>query len=194
MLTDSTAVGLHEAFGRILDRANSIATSSTSRIITLEHLEAIARALRCEWAVSWEADSAGKFLNAASIWKLSEVKAQEVEQDTYARQLRMSEATAGHVWRSRKPIWMTDVFRVMCSPRCLLAKQAGLEGGVWIPLKTLSAVYGVLEIVATRADAVIAVERLAVSFGYLIEAALLDGRAPSIGGLPAHVGTARFEP
>jgi hypothetical protein len=111
------------------------------------------------------------------------VTAQELEQDTYTRQLTMGVGIAGHVWRSRKAIWTTDMTRVMCLPRCLHAKQAGLEGGVWIPLKTVNAVYGALELLGRQplpahADAVIALERLAVSLGYLIEATLPDGFAP----------------
>ena len=131
----------------------------------------------------WEVDPVGKVLYAATSWKHSEVTAHLLEQDTYTRQLTMGEGIAGHVWRSRKAVWTTDITRVMCLPRCLHAKQAGLEGGVWIPLKTVSAVYGVLELLGRRplsagADAVIAVERLAVSLGYLIEATLPDEFAP----------------
>jgi hypothetical protein len=174
---------LQEALGRILDRANNIATSSASTIITLELLGATARALRCEWAVFWKVQPGDKVLFAAARWKHSEVTAQELEQDTYTCQLTMGEGIAGHVWRSREAIWTTDITRVMSLPRCLHAKQAGLEGGVWIPLKTVSAVYGVLELLGRQplpahAEAVAAVERLAVSLGYLIEATLPDGFAP----------------
>jgi hypothetical protein len=180
VVTDPTTAALHEAFGRILERANS---SATSRIITVELLEAIALAVRCEWAVFWEVHPAGKFLYAAVLWKDSQIAAQDLEQDTYARQLTMSEGAAGQVWRSRKPTWTTDIVRDMCLPRSLHAKQAGLQGGVWIPLKTVNAVYGVLELlgrhpVPARADTVVAVERLAVSLGCLMEAALFDGLAP----------------
>ena len=183
MLTDSTVAGLQETLGRILDRANNIAASSASRIITLELLDATARALRCEWAVFWQVDLAGKVLYAATSCKHSEVTAQLLEQDTCTRQLTMGEGIAGRVWRSGKAVWTTDITRVMCLPRRLHAKQPGLEGGVWIPLKTVSGVYGVLELLGRQplpahAEAVIAVERLAVSLGYLIEATLRDGFAP----------------
>ena len=181
--TDSAAVGLQEALGRILDRANTIATSSASKIITLELLDATARALRCELAVFWEVHPASKVLYAATIWKQSEATTQELERDTCARQLTIGEGIAGHVWRSLKTTWATDITRVMCLPRCIHAEQAGLGGGIWIPLKTVSAVYGVLELlgrqpIPAHADAVLAVERLAVSLGYLIEATLPDGFAP----------------
>jgi hypothetical protein len=161
LLTDSTVADLQEALGRIVDRANNIATSSSSRIITLELLDATAHALRCEWAVFWEVHPAGKVLYAATSWKHSEVTGQELEQDTYNRQLTMGEGIAGNVWRLRKAVWTTDITRVMSLPRCLHAKRAGLEGGVWIPLKTVSAVYGVLELLGRQplpphADAVIA--------------------------------------
>ncbi len=180
MVTDPTAATLHEAFGRILERANS---SASPRIVTPNLLEEIAIALRCDWAVFWEAHQAGKFLYAAVMWRHPQLAGHDLEQSTYARQLTMSEGTAGHVWRSRKPTWTTDIIRDMCLPRCVHAKLAGLHGGIWIPLKTVSAVYGVIELLgryplAERADAVTAVEGLAVSLGYLMEAALLDGLTP----------------
>jgi len=56
------------------------------------------------------------------------------------------EGTAGHVWRTRKPVRTTDIVHDMCLPRSLDAKEASLQGGVWFALKADDAAYGVKEL------------------------------------------------
>lgn len=85
-------------------------------------------------------------LHPAAVWSESGVSADLLERDTHDRKLSLSEGTAGHVWRSRKPVWTTNIALDMCLPRSLDATSAGLHGGVWFALKTDAAVYGVIEL------------------------------------------------
>jgi GAF domain len=174
-----THPGLHGAFARILERAKS---GTTTGIISVNLLEEMALVFKCEWATFWQANLGRGFLYAAVVWTDGHIAAQRLEEDTYRRQLTASEGTAGHVWRTRKPIWTMDIIRDMCLPRSLDAKQAGLRGGVWIPLKTVDVVYGVIELLGhnplpASEETIMEVEQLAVSLGGLIQAAFLRGRA-----------------
>ena len=62
------------------------------------------------------------------------------EADTLPRQLSMSEGTAGHVWRSRKPVWTNSLMRDMCLARSTEATEAGLQGGLWFAIKNSTTV------------------------------------------------------
>jgi hypothetical protein len=88
----------------------------------------------------------------------------------------MSEGNAGHVWRTRTPIWTTNLVRDMCLPRSLEAREAGLVGGIWFAVKTDEAVYGVIELlgrqVAHPSEALmVEIEHLGIQLGRLFEAA-----------------------
>ena len=183
MVTRSDSASCTKRSRAFLRRANS---SASPRIIHgRTSCRRCACALRCEWADFLGSASGTQVLVCRRDVETSTASPPRTSRRTLiARQLTMSEGTAGHVWRSRKTTWTTDIVRDMCLPRCVDAKQAGLQGGVWVPLKTVNAVYGVLELlgrhpVPARADRVVAVEQLAVSLGCLIEAALFDGLAPT---------------
>jgi hypothetical protein len=59
-------------------------------------------------------------------------------------------------------------------PRSLLASEAGLRGGMWFAVKTDTAMYGVIELLAREmpsisAETLAAVERVGSRLGYVIE-------------------------
>ena len=70
--------------------------------------------------------------------------------ENFLRTLSLSEGTAGHVWRSRKPVWSVNLVQDMCFPRSVDAEGAGLHGGVWLAINTDTAVYGVIELLGTQ--------------------------------------------
>ena len=106
----------------------------------------IGTSLSCGWATRWRVNSAHQSLDPVVTWNAEGVLAPKLELHTKNRRLSLSEGNAGHVWRTRKPIWSNDFVRDMCLPRSIDASEAGLSGGIWFALKTDSTVYGVIEI------------------------------------------------
>jgi GAF domain-containing protein len=137
-------------------------------------LELLGTALDCDWGTFWEVDGSARVLRPVATWSRLGAKVMELEADTRGRALSLSEGTAGHVWRSRKPIWTSNLFRDMCLPRSLDAGFAGLQGGVWFPLKTDDAVYGILEFLGTSlpdagGDLLTGIEGFGIRIGHEIE-------------------------
>lgn len=78
-------------------------------------LQILGEVLGCEWGSFWKVN-VNKLLPAAN-WSAPSVQAPELDSDTRQRTLSMSEGTAGHVWRSRKPVWTLIGPRLsMCGP------------------------------------------------------------------------------
>jgi len=137
-----------------------------------ELLKLLAEAIGCEWGTFWKVDH--NILRVTSTWSTPSMTATELNADTRNRTISPSEGTAGHVWRSRKPIWTVDLVSDMCLPRSLEAKSAGLQGGVWFALKTDQAVYGVIELLGKNLprgtdELLVTVENLGIRLGRLIE-------------------------
>lgn len=122
-----------------------LGSTQTKLTLSLTLLETIGRSLPCEWGTFWSVDSAHHELVPTITWTASDVIAPKLEIHTKDRRLSLSEGNAGHVWRTRKPIWTTDILKDMCLPRSIDAQEAGLKGGVWFALKTDTVVYGVIE-------------------------------------------------
>lgn len=137
-------------------------------------LEQLASAARCEWGAYWTLDPTSQRLQAAASWSALGLKGERFEQDARARTLTPNYGNAGQVWRSRKPIWTTHLGSDLCWPRCLRAVEAGLRGGVWFAVKTDTAVYGVVELLARtlpykKAGTLATVERTGFRLGYALE-------------------------
>ena len=130
-------------------------------------------ALQCQWGTFWLVDPSVMLLNPIATWS-NQLGTLKLEQDTQAKSLSLSEGNAGHVWRSKKPIWTVDLIKDMCIPRSLDAETAGLHGGIWFALKTERAVYGVIELLGVDLpeadDELLAgIEILGIHFGKIIE-------------------------
>jgi hypothetical protein len=94
VVTNPTLTSLQDAFARVRQLASK---GGEPRTISVNLLEAIARALACQWATFWQVSSTGTYLYSAVTWKDGRVAADRLEQDTYPRNLTMSEGTAGQV-------------------------------------------------------------------------------------------------
>ena len=166
---------------RVSDFSRSIAdalqvfeSSGAPADVTPGVLEVLAHAANCEWAMYWKVDGAQHVLRPAATWRAPTVASPQLERDTAGRMLTLSEGTAGHVWRTRKPIWTTDLVRDMCLPRSLDAKYAGLAGGIWFAVKTDEVVYGVIELlgrdVAPSGEALLVeIEHLGILLGRAVQ-------------------------
>ncbi len=132
------------ALKRAFEQTTNILRISSE--ISLESLGALAESLRCDWATYWQVDPAAQVLRAKVTWRRPGVDSAHLARDTQGRSLTMSEGVAGHVWRSRKPIWTNNIVQDMCLPRSLDASEAGLHGGVWFAVQNKRTVYGVIEL------------------------------------------------
>ena len=137
-------------------------------------LEQLANAARCEWGAYWVLDPQSRQLQAVASWSALGPKGERFEQDARVRTLASNQGNAGQVWRSRKPIWTTNLVLDMCLPRSLEASEAGLRGGVWFAVKTDTAIYGVIELLARtlpykNSEALAAIERAGFRLGCVLE-------------------------
>lgn len=137
-------------------------------------LAEIAEIFSCQWATLWLIHPEEPRLHPDLVWNLDATQVWNLEQSTRVRTLTLSEGTAGHVWRSRKPVWSANLIADMCLPRSLKAEEAGLKGGVWIPIKTDSAVYGVIELLGIdiplpSEELMVSIEQFGISIGLLME-------------------------
>ncbi len=145
----------------------------------LKLLAIIGEALQCDWGTYWEVDSRRHSLRAIATWSVPEIKARDLERDTRSKNLSLSEGTAGHVWRGKKPIWTTDLISDMCLPRSLEAESAGLHGGVWFAVKTDLAVYGVIELLGKKVhppteELLLGIEAFGIKLGRLLESSQIS--------------------
>jgi hypothetical protein len=148
--------------------------TQTQLALALNLLESIGPSLDCEWGTFWIVDSVHHELVPTVTWAARGVVAPKLETHTRNRRLSLSEGNAGHVWRTRRPIWTTDILTDMCLPRSIDAREAGLAGGVWFALKTDTAVYGVIEmlgrhIATTNEELLLNLESLGIQIGRKLE-------------------------
>jgi hypothetical protein len=169
----------------IAERLAQLAEATDGAIALLRsepHIEAVAQAVlgrlanaaRCEWGAYWALDPPTQRLQAVARWSALGPKGERLNQDARVRTLATNEGNAGRVWRTRKPIWTTNLVLDMCLPRSLEASEAGLRGGVWFAVKTDTAIYGVIELLARtlpykNPEDLAAVERAGYRLGNVIE-------------------------
>jgi hypothetical protein len=141
-------------------------------------LAMISEAFHCQWATYWKVNTTDSCLEPVAVWRQRQLAGEALGRHTHERRLSLNEGTAGHVWRSGKPVWSTKIVFDMCLPRSLDAKAAGLNNGVWFALKSDATVYGIVELLgdgleeATQ-EALLAVEQFGASLGRLIEQDLI---------------------
>lgn len=134
---------LQEAF---VEAADLCAGALLDRRASVRLLQFLGEKLGCEWGTLWTVDAVRHQLCPVATWNSPSTEAPRLERDTVGRSLSLSEGNAGHVWRSRKPIWTVDLIKDMCIPRSIDAVNAGLHGGIWFAVKSEEAVYGVVEL------------------------------------------------
>jgi GAF domain-containing protein len=137
-------------------------------------LERLAQAARCEWAAYWAVDPQSRALRPVASWSGLGPEGQPFDRETGARIPPTNQGNAAKVWRGRKPIWTANLVLDMGLPRSLRAAEAGLRGGMWFAVKTDTAMYGVIELLARMlplitAETLAVVERVGSRLGYAIE-------------------------
>lgn len=142
----------------------------SARELMQEVLPRLATAVGCTWATYWQVSLQPCALLPEVTWKRDPQLGSDLERHTLGRRLSMSEGTAGHVWRSRKPIWTRDLVNDMCLPRSLEAKANGMQGGIWFAVKSDTVVYGVVEmlgpdVIPSNDSLLLTIERLGMVLG-----------------------------
>jgi GAF domain-containing protein len=137
-------------------------------------LERLARAAGCEWAAYWAVDPQSRALRPLASWSGLGPEGHAFDRETRVCIPCTNQGNAAKVWHSRKPTWTANLVLDMGLPRSLRAAAAGLRGGMWFAVKTDTATYGVVELLARAlppitAETLVAVERVGSRLGYAIE-------------------------
>ncbi|MFL6605572.1 MAG: GAF domain-containing protein [Steroidobacteraceae bacterium] len=137
-------------------------------------LERLAHAAHCDWAAYWAFDAQLRTLRPVASWSGLGPEGQPFDQQGRARIESTNHGNAGKVWRSRKPLWTADLVLDLGMPRSLRAADAGLQGGLWFAVKTDTAMYGVVELLAralplVSVETLVQVERVGSRLGYALE-------------------------
>ncbi len=90
------------------------------------------------------------------------------------KRLHIDEGNAGLVWRTGQPKCVDNLVLEMCLPRSIEAREAGLRGGIWIPVRRKKAMFGVIEVLGTHywtnTDAFLhELEKIGVAVGEALE-------------------------
>jgi GAF domain-containing protein len=133
-------------------------------------LELLAQAACSERATYWTVDAEVRLRSIAS-WSALGPTAGTREGEARHRATWLSQGNAGHVWRSRKPLWATSFVLDTTQPGSL---GPGLRAGVWFAVKSDTSVYGVIELLgraleSKTPDNLAIVERLGVRLGHTLE-------------------------
>ena len=139
-----------------------------------ELLELLGLAFECDWGTFWKVDEELHVLRPVFTWSRLGVVTVALDRDTRGRSLSLSEGTAGHVWRSRKPLWSCDILSDLCLPRSLDAHAAGLHGGIWFAVKVENIVFGIFEflgisLLPASEELLIGLEAFGIRIGHQVE-------------------------
>jgi GAF domain-containing protein len=137
-------------------------------------LQRLAQAASCDWAAYWAVDPRSRTARSVARWSGLGPEGKQLEHAARLRSLPMNLGSIAEVWRSRKPLWTHNLVLDMGLPRSLQASQAGLRSGLWFAVKTDTAAYGVVELLARMLpvitpDTLVAIERVGCRLGYVLE-------------------------
>jgi PAS domain S-box-containing protein len=124
------------------------AAESATRIV-----EALTRALGWELGGLWTAD-ADQRLRLRHIWQADPETTGAFARMSAARTLEPGEGMAGRALSTGLPQWVEDVADIPSFVRKAAAAEAGLRGGIWLPLISDGHVGGVIECMSHHAEPV----------------------------------------
>ena len=137
-------------------------------------LQRLAQAAGCDWAAYWAVDPRSQASQPVASWSALGPEGRRFEQATRVRCLAVNLGNAAMVWDSRKPLWSSKLMLDLGLPRSLHAPAAGLHGGIWFAVKTDTAIYGVVELLARTLPAITGeslagLERAGFRLGYVLQ-------------------------
>ena len=144
-------------------------------------LQAIAQALDWPLAAAWEPDAIdANELRCVAIWAADEEGPRAFADLTRTLPLHGGEGLPGRVWRSGRPVWITDAALDAHLPRQRAAAKAGLHAAVAFPVRSERGLVGVIEIFGAHerepdAELVAALEVAGAHLGQLVERRRAEG-------------------
>jgi hypothetical protein len=137
-------------------------------------LERLANVAGCEWAAYWAVNPQARALLPVASWSDLGPEGEMFDREARSRIPSTNQGNAAKVWRSRKPMWTNNLMLDLGLPRSLRAAHVGLRAGVWFAIKTDTAIYGVVELLAKvppviTIETLVAIERVGSRLGYAIE-------------------------
>jgi PAS domain S-box-containing protein len=138
---DSLRLGVQFAVAQILSEAETFEEAAPHL------LEAIAVPLGWQIGGVWEEAEPGRLRRSAS-WYAPGVEAPAFDRMSEELTLDVGEGVPGRAWEKGKPVWIADVLTGGNFPRAEVAAQAGLRGGVGVPVVHGGKVAAVIEFFA----------------------------------------------
>jgi len=165
---------LSKSFGKV---SHLFRSNSSFNQVSQKTLEELGRALHCQWGTYWSVSAELQQLRPFVTWTEQGLNAPDLNRNTKNRTLSLSEGTAGHVWRSKKPVWTLDLIQDMCLPRSLDATKSGLTGGIWFAVRTEDTVYAVIEllghnVIPPSQELILGIESFGIHLGHLLKSRL----------------------
>jgi PAS domain S-box-containing protein len=125
-------VAAQHAVTRILAEADSLAAAAPHL------LRAIGEKLEWDWgsvwSFDWERDRDAAPLRCDALWRAPDVETAEIDRDSREWVFASGEGLVGQVWRTAKPIWMSDATTQPGFLRAEAVARDGLHGGVIFPV------------------------------------------------------------
>ena len=123
-----------------------LATARTVADVVVQLLEAIGENFGWQLAAGWLVDPERAALRCAGVWCSTSLGEEPVRPDGDGVGLGSGQGTAGAVWKSGRATWSDEVARDPRSPWGQVGAEAGLEGGVYVPIASGGEVLGVIEL------------------------------------------------
>lgn len=111
-------------------------------------LEALGRALAWEFGALWEPQ--GEELACRFTWTADGNKVEEFARLSEELRLPPGRGVPGQVWSSRRALWVANLGADPAFPRAEAALEAGLYGGIGLPVVNDGEVLGVIEYFSNR--------------------------------------------
>lgn len=152
-----------------LKESLKLLTTSQAKV-TVDFLQSLSQVFNCQWATYWVVDAQLKKLSCCMNWKDPNMVFDNLLTETKVRQLTLNEGVPGQVWGSKKVFLSDDLEMEMALPRSILAHEAGLRHGIWIPVVyNGQPVYGVIELLGKEKPLITTeIVKLLAQFGFEI--------------------------
>ena len=155
--------------------ARAVSGSADTREAYAQALRAIAEGVDWQLAAAWEPDIADPdVLRCVAVWAADEEGPRAFAELTRGTSLRRGEGLPGRVWKTNRPVWITDAARDPHLPRRSAAEAAGLHAAVSFPVRSDRGLIGAVEIFGGTArepdrELVATLEVVGVQLGQLVE-------------------------
>jgi PAS domain S-box-containing protein len=138
--------GVHPLSHRLLYETASALTESASLAEAAPRmLHAICTALDWEYGAVWEVDRARRVLRCVGTWQPPGDRFGAFAVASRAMTFEAGVGLPGRVWASGRPAWIVDVRDDANFPRAPIADRVGLRASFALPIRSGSAVLGVME-------------------------------------------------